>query len=51
MLDYDAPIDAIRAKAEEVVESSPLWNRKVFAVQVTDAKRGDDRAARPRQRQ
>jgi len=37
-LDYDAPIDAIRAKAKEVVESSPLWNGKVFAVQVTDAK-------------
>jgi small-conductance mechanosensitive channel len=37
-LDYDAPIDAIRAKAKEVVENSSLWNRKVFAVQVTDAK-------------
>ena len=37
-LDYDAPIDAIRAKAKEVVESSSLWNGKVFAVQVTDAK-------------
>jgi small-conductance mechanosensitive channel len=37
-LDYDAPIDAVRAKAREVVESSSLWNGKVFAVQVTDAK-------------
>ena len=37
-LDYDAPIDAVRAKAKEVVESSSLWNGKVFAVQVTDAK-------------
>ena len=37
-LDYDAPIDAIRAKAKEVVESSSLWNGKVFAVQVTDAR-------------
>ena len=36
-LDYDAPIDAIRAKAQEIVEGSPLWNGKVFAVQVTDA--------------
>jgi hypothetical protein len=37
-LDYGAPIDAIRAKARELVEGSPLWNGKVFAVQVTDAK-------------
>jgi small-conductance mechanosensitive channel len=37
-LDYSAPIDAIRAKAKEVVESSSLWNGRVFAVQVTDAK-------------
>ena len=37
-LDYDAPIEAIRAKAREMVEGSSLWNRKVFAVQVTDAK-------------
>jgi hypothetical protein len=37
-LDYDAPIDAIRTKAKEVVESSSLWNGKVFGVQVTDAK-------------
>jgi hypothetical protein len=37
-LDYDAPIDAIRAKAKEVIESSSLWNGKVFAVQITDAK-------------
>ena len=37
-LDYAAPIDAIRTKAKEVVESSSLWNGRVFAVQVTDAK-------------
>jgi small-conductance mechanosensitive channel len=37
-LDYDAPIDAIRAKAKELVEGSPLWNGRVFAVQVTEAK-------------
>lgn len=37
-LDYDAPIEAIRAKAKELVESSSLWNGKVLGVQVTDAK-------------
>src|SRR6186713_278311 len=37
-LDYDAPIEAIRAKAKELVEGSPLWNGRVFAVQVTEAK-------------
>ena len=37
-LDYDAPIGAIRAKAKELIEGSPLWSGKVFAVQVTDAK-------------
>ncbi len=37
-LDYDAPIEAIRAKAREVVAGSSLWNGKVFAVQVIDAK-------------
>jgi small-conductance mechanosensitive channel len=37
-LDYAAPIDAIRAKAKQVVEGSPLWNGKVFAVQVTDTR-------------
>jgi len=35
-LDYRAPIDALRAKAREVVEASPLWDKKVFAVQITD---------------
>ena len=35
-LDYAAPIEALRAKAKEVVEASPLWDRKVFAVQITD---------------
>jgi small-conductance mechanosensitive channel len=35
-LDYSAPIDALRAKAREVVEGSPLWDHNVFALQVTD---------------
>jgi small-conductance mechanosensitive channel len=37
-LDYAAPIGIIRDKAKEIVAASPLWNRKVFAVQITDAK-------------
>jgi small-conductance mechanosensitive channel len=37
-LDHSVPMDALRAKAREVVEASPLWDRNVFAVQVTDAK-------------
>ena len=37
-LDYRAPIDAIRAEAKRIVEASSNWNRKVFGVQVTDAK-------------
>jgi small-conductance mechanosensitive channel len=37
-LDYSAPIDAIRAKAKEIVEASPRWNGKVFNAAVTDAK-------------
>ncbi|HZP77197.1 MAG TPA: mechanosensitive ion channel family protein [Pseudolabrys sp.] len=37
-LDYTAPIDAIRAKAEELAKASTLWNGKVVNVQVSDAK-------------
>jgi len=35
-LDYSAPIEALRAKAREIVEMSPLWDHSVFALQVTD---------------
>lgn len=34
-LDYAAPIDAIRAKAEEVVRASPLFDGQVASVAVT----------------
>lgn len=37
-LDYQAPMDAIRAKAKQIVETEPLWNKDVFAVQITDFK-------------
>ena len=35
-LDYAVPIEALRAKAQEITRSSPLWDGKVFALQVTD---------------
>jgi small-conductance mechanosensitive channel len=37
-LDYTAPVQRIREKANEIVADSAKWNRKVFNVQVTDAK-------------
>lgn len=37
-LDYAAPVEAIRAKAKEIVAANPRWDRKSFAVQVTDFK-------------
>ncbi len=38
-LDYTAPIEAIRAKAEEIARESKLWDGKVINVQVTDVTR------------
>ncbi|OWY11969.1 mechanosensitive ion channel protein MscS [Thioclava sp. JM3] len=35
-LDHTADIAAIRAKAEEIARADPLWDGKVFALQVTD---------------
>lgn len=37
-LDYSVPVQAIRKKVEEIAANSPLWDRKVAAVQVTDFK-------------
>lgn len=37
-LDYTAPVDAIRAKATEIVKDSDRWDGNVVNVQVTDAK-------------
>ena len=37
-LDYSVPVDRLRAKLGEIVEASPLWDRKVCLVQVTDLK-------------
>lgn len=35
-LDYSAPVQVIRAKVEAIVAASPLWDRRVVNVQVTD---------------
>ncbi|PZO01541.1 MAG: mechanosensitive ion channel protein MscS [Hyphomicrobiales bacterium] len=35
-LDYETPIDAVRAKVEEIAAASPLWDKRVVSVQVTD---------------
>lgn len=37
-LDYSVPVSAIRGKLAEILEGSPLWDRDVSAVQVTDAR-------------
>ena len=38
-VDYRAPIDALRAKAEEIVRASNRWDGRVFNVAVTDFNR------------
>ncbi|KPF72665.1 mechanosensitive ion channel protein MscS [Bosea sp. AAP35] len=35
-LDYETPIAALRAKVEEIAAASPLWDKRVVNVQVTD---------------
>jgi small-conductance mechanosensitive channel len=37
-LDYWVPIDALRKKAEEIVNQSKLWDGRVVNLQVSDAK-------------
>ena len=36
-LDYTAPVVAIRGELRRIVEQSPLWDRNVCGIQVTDA--------------
>ncbi|HEU4550151.1 MAG TPA: mechanosensitive ion channel family protein [Rhizomicrobium sp.] len=36
--DYTLPMDAVRAKAEEIVKASRLWDGQVVNVQVSDAR-------------
>lgn len=35
-LDYGVPVAVLREQAKKIVEKNPLWNRAVFALQVTD---------------
>ena len=35
--DYTAPIEALRQEFRRIVESTPLWDKKVCVLQVTDA--------------
>lgn len=35
-LDYTVPIEQLRAKAQEIVEADPLWDKQVFAVQIVE---------------
>ncbi len=37
-VDYNVPLDRLRAELTRILEGSPLWNRKVNVLQVTDAK-------------
>jgi small-conductance mechanosensitive channel len=37
-VDYDVPVGALRAELTRILEASPLWDRKVNVLQVTDAK-------------
>jgi small-conductance mechanosensitive channel len=37
-VDYDVPVDALRLELTRILEASPLWDRKVNVLQVTDAK-------------
>jgi small-conductance mechanosensitive channel len=36
-VDYQVPVEQVRAELRRILESSPLWDRKVCGVQVTDA--------------
>jgi small-conductance mechanosensitive channel len=37
-VDYTTPVEPLRAKLEEILQGTTLWDRRVHAVQVTDAK-------------
>ena len=36
-VDYTAPVDRVRQKAEEIVKASPLWDGNLVKLHVTDA--------------
>ncbi|HWR15065.1 MAG TPA: mechanosensitive ion channel domain-containing protein [Terriglobales bacterium] len=36
-VDYSVPVDAVREELHRILEGSPLWDRRAWALQVTDA--------------
>lgn len=48
-LDYFVPVEEMRAKLKEVAKSSPNWDGKVVALQVTDFRDGGPHARQRRQ--
>jgi small-conductance mechanosensitive channel len=49
-VDYGVPVEAIRKAAREIVEGTPLWDGRAFAVQVTDLRERFDGDPRPDER-
>ena len=39
-VDYSVPVDALRKAVGEIIEQSPLWDKQVVNVALTDAKEG-----------
>ncbi len=39
-VDYSVPVAAVRAKAREILEATPLWDRRTWAVEVTGLREG-----------
>ena len=37
-VDYSVPVEALRAQLQKIAESSPLWDKRVCGLQVTDLK-------------
>lgn len=36
-VDYATPVERVREVARRIVEASPLWDKRVFSLQVTEA--------------
>jgi hypothetical protein len=49
-VDYSVPVDRLRQKLDEIVRASPLWDRNVVNLQVTDTPGRYARITRPGQR-
>jgi len=37
-VDYSVPVEAMRAQLQKIAENSPLWDKRVCGLQVTDLK-------------